>query len=88
MKKNVANKKTINNIKDFSVVFNGLTVSQKVEVLKNIDTTLTTGKSPNGLQLKDSEKIALAGLQSWCMVNLMVGDDLCPPSALLTYIKN
>jgi hypothetical protein len=85
MLKNVAKGKKINTTEDFVKVFSNLTLKQKLAVSKNITDGLKTGVSPRGTKIKDDERSAIEQLSRWCGVNILVGNDLCPPESLHKY---
>lgn len=86
-KVNVAKGKTVNNIVDFAKVFTGLSLNQKQLVLKNIKEASAQRFAPDGSKWTDRQKIEMAGLEAWCLVNIMIGDELCPWENVLSYVK-
>lgn len=82
---NVAKGKKVKTILDAAKVFNKLNVEQKTAVIKNLDKALEERISPNGLKVEDKDIPATKQLRAWCMVNLMVGNELCPPENLHLY---
>lgn len=88
MKKvNVAKGKTLNNVQDFAKIFTTLTIDQKTAVLKNIGKCLESKVGMDNKIMTPGQILTLAGLNAWCLVNIMVGEELCPASNLSSYIK-
>lgn len=71
------------NILQFAKKFDKLTVEQKTETIKRLQSTLDTGKSPSGKIMKEGERNSVEKLRSWCSLNLFVGRELCPPENVL-----
>lgn len=84
---NVAKGKKINNFVDFAKVFTKLNVDQKTEVIKNLENTLATGKSPSGIEVKECERASTEKLKAWCTLNLMVGEELAPAKDIMSHFK-
>ena len=83
---NLAKGEKITTTADFAKVFSKLNVDHKTKVIKNLRTTLETGFSPhNQFKLLDKERAATKQLLAWCSVNLLVGDELCPPENINQY---
>lgn len=82
---NVAKGKKVNSTLDFCKVFGSLNVEKKTGVIKNLQKSLDTGTTISGKPLKEQEKPAVKQLLAWCTVNLMVGNELCPPETLNQY---
>lgn len=85
MLKNVAKGKKIQTTNDFVKVFSELPLDQKVKVHKNIVDGLASGLSPRGTKIKDNERAAIEQLSKWTGMNLLVGNELCPPETLHSY---
>jgi len=85
-KQDLSKGKTLNNIEDYAVIFNGLTVEQKTAVLRNLSNVIRKGKDLKGKKLTESDALALDGLQRWSLLNKTMGEN-CPPSSLSTFIK-
>jgi len=88
MKKiNVAEGEKINNIFDFAKIFTTLNVNQKSAVLKNIGECLKTKTGMDNKPMTPRQIVTIEGLNAWCLVNIMVGEEICPVSKLSSYIK-
>jgi len=82
---NVAKGKKIKNTLDFATVFGDLDVTKKTAVIKNIQQSLETGITARGTKMTTSERPAVEQLLRWCNVNLLVGNELCPPANINQY---
>ena len=82
---NVAKGKKVETSEDFCKVFGDLDVTKKTEVIKNLQKTLDTGLSPSGIKLKEGQRNSVERLVRWSTVNLLVGNELCPPVSLQNY---
>jgi hypothetical protein len=82
---NLAKGKKIKTTYDFAKVYDKLNVDNKAKVINNIKDTLAKGVSPRGTKILESERKATEQLLAWCGVNLMVGNELCPPENLNQY---
>lgn len=67
------------NALQFAVKFSNLTPEQKVETINKLQAR-TKGK----LELK--HEIILDGILSWCKVNQFLGDELCPPNTVTSFL--
>jgi len=78
-------RKKIKTPMDTAVAFNKLNVNYKIEVIKNLQNSIDTMKSPSGIDVRPQDVPALKQLLAWCNVNLLVGDEMCPPETLDQY---
>lgn len=85
MLKNVAKGKKVTTTADFVKVFSTLTLDQKMAVCKNMNTVLESGVNPSGKKLTEQERPALEQLSRWAGVNVLIGNELCPPESLHQY---
>lgn len=83
----VAKGKKIDTTLDFCKIFGDLDVTKKTAVIKNLDTALETGVSISGKVMPETERGFVHQLRAWCMMNLLVGNELCPPETYINYSK-
>lgn len=75
------------NVITFAAMVTNCTVEQKTNALKRIERAVITGIDPTGDPVKEETLPALKALVAWLNVNILIGEELCPASSVVNYLK-
>lgn len=67
----------------FAEQFDKLSLDNKMQTQKRLQSTLDSGLSPSGIALKESERKTAEKLSAWCLLNIFVGGELAPPANVM-----
>lgn len=71
---------------EFATLVSTMTVAQKQKSLSKIRQAIDSKIDPEGNPITTLSTLeALIQLSAWLQVNIVVGNELCPPSKLKTY---